>query len=94
MASMINLKETNIVRYSPMEKVLFKLLQKRSVATTDWLTEQAYKILGRTPPRSSRIVIAGALRSLIDKIEKNREPFKIIKGPAAGPHSTEFRIEL
>jgi len=96
MVSSIKLKESKIVRYSPMEKALFTLLKNRpnKTASTEWLTEHVYKYLEKTPPQSGRIVLTGVLRSFIKKTKENNEPFRIICSPAAGPYSTEVKIEL
>jgi hypothetical protein len=77
-----------------MEQALFRLLlsrPKRS-APSDWLTVQVYKALGKELPKSSRVTVNGTLRSLIKKVEENREPFRIIKTNGKGPYSSEFRI--
>lgn len=95
MVSTIKLKESNVERYSLMEKTLIALLASRpdKSADTKWLTEHVYKSLGRKVPKSSRIVLTGTLRSLIKKMKRNGEKFKLVRSPAAGPHSTAVRIE-
>lgn len=97
MASMIRLKQQqeNFVAYSEMEVELFNLLRRKAdrTASTKWLTEQVYKNLGKEPPPSSRVNVAGAIRSLMKKVKENREPFRIVKTYRTGPHSTEVRIE-
>jgi hypothetical protein len=95
MASTIKLKEATIIRYSPMERALFKLLKSRpdKSADTKWLTENVYKELNRPLPKSSRVIITGTVRNFIKKVERNKEPFKIVCTPVNGPYSMEVKIK-
>lgn len=80
------------VKYSPGEKRLFALLPSDSTpVTSERLTAERYR--GNSVPFNARKITIGLLSSLSRKIDRNKEPFKLIKGPRAGPHSIELWLE-
>lgn len=94
MASMIKLKESDVVRYSPMEKAIIKVLERQPEKKADMelLTEKVYRVLDRTPPRTARNIMSGTVRSLTKKLDKNKEEIKLIQTPFAGPYATKVAI--
>lgn len=80
------------LRYSPRERRFFALLPKDGKAiNTKKLIERYYKddeLPGH--PHANIIDMAG---SLIEKIEKNKEPFRVKRTDRRGPHPIEFWVE-
>jgi hypothetical protein len=82
----------NIIPYSKGEMMLFNMLPKDGGRITSEQLASAkqkkseFKI---TYPRNS---IASTMKSLMMKIEKNGEPFRVLKSPQQGPHPTKFWI--
>lgn len=81
------------VNYSPRELEIFELLPKNgSHINSSDIVKEYWK--GKTNiPRHSRIVVMDGLRSLIDKVNDNKESFVVKKGPRRGPHGITAWIE-
>ena len=78
--------------YSKRERSVFKLLPKdgKRISTK----QLAAKFYGHDDlHQNANVVIIGVMRSLIWKMEKNKEPLRIMKSARAGPHPLEFWLE-
>ena len=81
------------VRYSPREKALFKGLPKDGKhVTTEKLVKAVYKD-DPDPPFHARTAVLVILRRLIEKVEFNKEPFKIMRTDASGSAPIEVWLE-
>lgn len=82
------------VRYSKKEQTLFKLLPQdgKKVSSLRLLKGLARKANGALPFHA-RTSLVGAMRSLIEKSDRNREPFRVKKSDRAGPNPIEFWLE-
>jgi hypothetical protein len=79
------------IKYSPRERAIFMLLpQNGKSINTHSLIDRYYK---KKAPVNARMCIIGAMRSLISKVQRNREPFRIKKSDRSGPHPMEFWVE-
>ena len=76
-------------RYSFSELALFSNLRQSPRDTND-LTRLFY---GGKPPINGRVIVGGLLRSLADKIKRNREDFRLIKSQRRGPYPVEYHLE-
>jgi hypothetical protein len=88
----INELSPSVIPYSKGEMMLFKMLPKDgSRITSEQLAsaKQKKSEFEITYPRNS---IASTMKSLMMKIEKNREPFRVVKTQQRGPHPTQFWI--
>lgn len=81
----------NGVDYSPAERALFELLpvKPKRISSTELVTQR----YGSEVPFHAQSIIRSTMDSLIRKIEANREPFRVLKTPRAGPKPTEFWLE-
>jgi hypothetical protein len=78
--------------YSARERSVFKLLPKDGKRiTTNQLVKLYYKNDSRQLNANANIV--GVIRSLIRKVDVNKEPFRIQKSARAGPHPLEYWLE-
>lgn len=78
--------------YSPGEQEVFRLLvRKMKGRTTKELTELFYR--DRKRPYNDRKSVVGFARSLQDKVERNKEPFRILSTPRSGPIPMTFWLE-
>lgn len=77
------------VKYSPQESKLLDLLAHGNITTSDELAEQLYD--GEQAPYHARSSVTSILRTLIDKIDHNKEPFIISKTRPSGPHATQYQ---
>lgn len=94
MASTIKLKESDVVKYSPSERLLFNLLPKDGkTINTEELTKQFYRKRGQTIPVNGRVTVTGTLAKLGQKAVLNREPFKIRRTKRSGPNPIEAWVE-
>lgn len=82
------------VRYSKKEQTLFKLLPQdgKRITSVKLLKGLARKANGSLPFHA-RTSLVGAMRSLIEKVDRNREPFRVKKSDRAGPNPIEFWLE-
>ncbi len=72
--------------YSPMEQKILALLPVDGKAVSSkYIAQQIYK--GRRPPRNSRVVVMGAIRSLIEKAKS--EKIRIMRSRRMGPFPIE-----
>lgn len=81
------------VNYSPRELEIFGLLPKNgSHINSSDIVDKYWK--GKTDiPYYHRIVVMDGLRSLIRKVNHNKEDFMIKTGPSRGPHGLTAWIE-
>ena len=80
------------VRYSPTEQRILALLPEDGTKlSSDEIIDLHYG--KRKRPFNARQTVIGALRTLIRKSVKNREPFRICKSERKGPHPMKFWIE-
>jgi hypothetical protein len=86
------LTPVELVKYSPTEKKIFQILKalKGRRIATDELTEKFYD---GPIPMHGRTIISGTVNSLIEKIERNDEAFRVCRSERAGPKSTWVWIE-
>jgi len=86
------LKQIKFVKYSPMEEQIFQLLPTNGKAITT--SELAQKFYGTAQlPFGGQNVVTGCLRSLAEKVKRNKEPFRIARSQRSGPIPTEVWIE-
>jgi hypothetical protein len=82
------------VNYSRGERQLFELLPKdgTKISSTDLTAsrEKRYKWDIDNP----RNAVSVTMTSLMQKIVRNREPFRLRKTPQRGPYPVEFWIEM
>ncbi len=93
MGSTPRLKKSNdFAPYSSSEERIFALLplNGKSIDTSE-LTRRFYR--GKRIPMNGRVIVTGTLRKLIEKARANKEPFKIVRTPRAGPRPIEVWIE-
>lgn len=83
---------TSKVKYSPTETQLLRLLPKggRHISSEE-LAKKLYRY--NVSPFYARNVIVGMMRTLIIKVQKNKEPFRILKTERAGPTPTQYWIQ-
>ena len=85
------------LHYSKKELALFRLIPKDGKhIDTDKLLSGLYGGKKGEPyqyPYNGRTAMTGAMRSLIDKVKRNNEPFRVMKSERRGPHPMEFWIE-
>lgn len=80
------------VRYSNQERVIFDALPKDGSRISSLeLIGRVYK-RGQTPFHA-RTIVVGCARSLLKKIEHNKEPFRLAKTKPAGPTPVQFWLE-
>jgi hypothetical protein len=80
--------------YSIRERSVFKLLPKDGKRiSTKKLAQRFYKKNENDLHQNANVVIIGVMRSLMWKMEKNKEPLRIMKSARAGPHPLEFWLE-
>lgn len=81
------------MKYSPRELEIFRLLPKDSshINSSDLVMKYWKGKLNR--PRNDRIVVMDGLRSLIEKVNDNKESFVVKKGPRRGPHGITAWVE-
>jgi len=77
------------IKYSTMEIKLLGLLSKGAVISSDELVNKLYKV-GEVPYYARESVTA-TLRTLMRKIEHNKEPFIITKTSPGGPYPTRYQ---
>jgi hypothetical protein len=86
------LKSDGLHRYSRKELRVFKLMPNggKRIDTCDLLAKY-YE--GAQAPLNGQVSINGAMRSLMEKVKRNNEPFTICKSERRGPHPMEYWIE-
>ena len=80
------------VSYSRSENRMLEILQrqKRPITTIDMI-DLFYK--GRIQPLNARSSVYGIARSLQNKVDINKERFRIALSENRGPHPSEIQIE-
>ena len=82
------------MKYSPTESALLEILPSNGDRiTVKELAEKYYKKKKRAMPFHGRIFIANSVRSLSEKVKRNREKFRVKRTPKIGPHGIEVWIE-
>lgn len=87
----MKLTSSGEVQYSEAEKKLFGLLSTRERRSTSELVQLKYD--GETVPFHAKGIIRAIANSLTAKVERNGEPFTIMKSARRGPYPVEFWIE-
>jgi hypothetical protein len=88
---MTRLNNTGIERYSPAERVLFKLLPKKGEPITSTaLMEKFYK--GRRVPVNGRTVMNVFLQRLHAKVKHNKEPFRVVRSRRKGIKTIDWCV--
>lgn len=97
---MLKLINREFEKYSPSEKLLFELLPRNGEPIdTETLTRKFYQkregkaLRDSDIPVHGRVIVNGTLKQLIRKIERNKEPFRLIHSGRAGPNSARVWIE-
>lgn len=89
------LKTTHTVKYSERETRIFDVLKKTSAkrpVTSEQLMISLYK--GKEMPFHSRNATLCAIRSLKQKMVRNKERFRVASTKLRGPQPMEFWIEI
>jgi hypothetical protein len=47
----------------------------------------------KDPPLNARASIVAGMKSLMRKIERNKEPFRVLQSERAGPRPAEFWVQ-
>lgn len=79
------------VNYSSMERKLYALIPKDGTPINTLKLMKKY--YGNDVPFNGRIIVTGMMRSLIAKVERNKEPFVITKSARNGPNPIEFQVK-
>jgi hypothetical protein len=82
------LKDNPSVRYNYSDKRMFSLLSLEPKTTTD-LAKEFYRGSDRRFPRISARQI---LMNLMERIEINKEPFRIISSGRSGPNPMDWQL--
>ena len=79
---------TALTKYSPTERSLLGLIPTggRRINSAE-LIQLHY---GRKPPFNARQAINTAMRQLMLKVSRNKEPFILAKSDRRGPHPIEY----
>lgn len=80
------------LKYSAMEQSLLALLQHVPNTRLD-TNDLASSHYGRRRPRNARQSVIVTMRSLTDKVKRNKEPFIVKRSKRTGPHPIQFWIE-
>jgi len=83
------LKDNPKVHYNYNDRRLFSLLGLTPKTTTD-LAKEFYR--GTEQPRYPRIQVRQLCMSLMEKIEANKEPFRVIFSGRQGPNPMEWQL--
>lgn len=91
-----NMKKLDLSEgYSDGERKLFALLSRKNgdkISTTD-LVKLRYRGRKGGPPQFAREAVVDALKNLGKKLDRNREPVKLLNTPRAGPTPMQFWLE-
>lgn len=82
------LSEDGKVRYSPMERRIFTMLNSKPASSIE-LTSRYY---GRAIPFNGRNIMGATLRRLSDKVNFNRERFKVVRSRRAGQKPIKWHV--
>lgn len=87
------LSENGSVGYSPSERLVFRILNRRSLPSPSTvIVSQFYKDKGSSAPYNSRQIVMGSLRSLVKKLEANNEEFRIKRIKREGNKVLEYQL--
>jgi hypothetical protein len=88
-----SLSENGSVGYSPSERLVFKILNRRSLPTPSTIIVGSfYKEKGSSVPYNSRQIVMGSLRSLVKKLEANKEEFRVKRIKREGNKVLEYQL--
>jgi hypothetical protein len=79
-------------RYSEKEKQMFEFLSKKPIDSAT-LVQAFYAKHRGNKPVNAAVALNGTMRSLMNKVEMNKEKFRIHKSDRRGPHPVEYWIE-
>ncbi len=79
--------------YSSNEKMLFDLVPKNGARITSNELVRLRKAARRWPIANPRNSVISAMRSLMEKIDANKEAFRLRQSPQLGPYPSEYWIE-
>jgi hypothetical protein len=90
------LSESDFPRYTRKERELFRLIPRAPRRVNS--TELAIAIVADSPQRdrvwpNDQLQTSAALRSLRQKINVNKEPFRLCSTRRMGPHPMEYWLE-
>jgi hypothetical protein len=85
------LKSNGTINYTTGEREFFKLIPRSGKITSAEIAEKKWP--KGTMPFHGRKSVIGAMTNLIEKTNRNKEPFRILKTKRRGPHPMEFWLE-
>lgn len=77
------------VNYSETEAAIMSLLGRRPLSSVE-IARRHYNGSG---PYHGQKIVSGLLRSLVDKVDHNREAFRVAHTKRRGPHPMSFWLE-
>jgi hypothetical protein len=77
------------VEYSDADITLLGLLKSRPMSSVELADKYYMKHPPR--PRTARQSIVSMMSSLIENVDLNKEPYKIVKAKRSGPNPMEYR---
>lgn len=86
------LSQSSKVRYSPGEQALFQIIKSRRNGWEVGELASRFYDDGREPYHS-RAAINGLVNSLMRKVIKNNEQFRVRRSPRQGPHPTIITVD-
>jgi hypothetical protein len=87
------LNEEAKLRYSLSERLVFQIIGRKPLpVSSSAVVAQYYKAKDVEPPYNCRPIVMGALRSLVRKVEINKEPFTIKRIKHQGNKVLEYQL--
>lgn len=81
------------LKYSPSERLVFEILGRKLLPVPSTaIVYQFYKAKKQQAPYNSRAIVMGSCRSLVQKIEINKEPFTIKRIKHQGNKVLEYQL--
>ena len=78
--------------YNRREHVIFDAIRNHGRISTLDLVDVVYATQRRRP-LNARVAVRGSVRGLQQKIERNKEPFRLRNDKHKGPYAQEFWLE-
>ncbi len=89
------LSDEGKLKYSPSERLVFQILSHKPLSYSSTAIVTAfYKTKGQPPPYNSRAIVMGSVRSLVRKVELNKEPFIVRRLKEQGNKVLEYQLCL
>jgi hypothetical protein len=91
-----HLNDEGKLRYSPSERLVFDILNRKPsfpLLSTE-IISAFYKSKGQPPPYNCRQIVMGSVRSLVRKVELNKEPFKVQRIKEQGIKALSYQLVL